>query len=69
MQEAQQQMADFEKQLAHMPASQQDMIMRQIGPQMEMMKKMADRGGMELETEIREIVASHCERAGSSELK
>lgn len=60
MQEAQQQMAEFETQMAQMPASQRDMIMRQMGPQMEMMKKMASGGGMEMETVVHSITVNHC---------
>lgn len=61
MQEAQVQMAEFEKQLAQMPASQRDMIMRQMGPQMDMMKSMASGGGIEMVTEIHDIVVNHCD--------
>jgi hypothetical protein len=62
MQEAQQQMAEFEKQLAAMPASQRDMIMRQMGPQMDMMKNMASGGGLEMVTEVHQIVVNQCDR-------
>lgn len=55
MQEAQQKMAEFEEQMKQMPAAQRDMIMRQMGPQMEMMKKMASGGGFEVVTEVHEI--------------
>jgi hypothetical protein len=46
--EAQAQLAEFETQLASMPASQRDMIMRQMGPQMEMLKSMAAGQGIEV---------------------
>jgi hypothetical protein len=55
MQEAQAKMADFDKQLAQMPAAQRDMILRQMGPQMEMMKKMASGGGIEIESKVVEL--------------
>lgn len=55
MQEAQQQLAEFEKQMAQMPAAQRDMIMRQMGPQMEVMKGMAGGGGIEIVTQVMEI--------------
>jgi len=55
MREAQKQMAQFEQQLKEMPAAQRDMIMRQMGPQMEQMKKMASGGGFEVETVVHEI--------------
>ena len=61
MQEAQKQMAEFEKQMAEMPAAQRDMIMRQMGPQMEMMKSMAAGGGMEMAIEVHDIVVNHCD--------
>lgn len=50
--EAQAQMADMEKQLAQLPESQRSMIMRQMGPQMEMLKGMAESGGIEVESKI-----------------
>jgi hypothetical protein len=46
------QMAEFEQQMAQMPQSQRDMIMRQMGPQMEMMKKMVAGGGFEIESKL-----------------
>lgn len=63
MAEAQKQMADMEQQLAQMPASQRDMIMRQMGPQMEMMKSMASGDGLEIETVVHQIVVNHCGKA------
>lgn len=62
MRQAQQQMAEFEKQMEQMPAAQRDMIMRQMGPQMEMMKSMSSGGGIEMVTEVHDIVVNHCER-------
>jgi len=55
MAEAQVQMAEFEKEMAQMPESQRAMIMRQMGPQMEMMKKMVSGGGIEIESKIVDI--------------
>lgn len=55
MREAQAQMAEMEKQLQQMPAAQRDMVMRQMGPQMQMMKTMAAGGGMEVVSNIVEL--------------
>jgi hypothetical protein len=55
MQEAQQKMAEFEKQLAQMPPSQRDMILQRMGPQMEMMRTMASGGGIEIVTDVQSI--------------
>ena len=48
MEQARQKLADFKKQLAAMPENQQAMIRSQMGPQMEMMEKMASGGGIEV---------------------
>jgi hypothetical protein len=55
MRESQAKLADLEKQLAQMPAGQRDMIMQRMGPQMEMMKRMASGGDLELVTEVHAI--------------
>jgi hypothetical protein len=55
MRKAQAQMADMEKQLAGMPPEQREMLMRQMGPQMKMMKSMSADGGMEIETSVTEL--------------
>ena len=55
MREAQLQMAEMEQQLQQLPAAQRDMIMRQMGPQMQMMKTMAAGGGMEVVSNIVEL--------------
>jgi hypothetical protein len=55
MKEAQAQLAQFEKQMAQMPESQRAMIMRQMGPQMEAMKKMVAGGGLEIENKVIEM--------------
>ena len=52
MAEAGVQMAEFEKQMASMPPAQQKMIMRQMGPQLEMMRSMAAGKGIEMVTEV-----------------
>jgi hypothetical protein len=62
MQDAQKQMLEFEKRLAQMPDGQRDMIVRQMGPQMEMMRSMASGRGIEVVTEINDIVVNHCDR-------
>lgn len=53
MVEAGKQMAEFEKQIASMPEAQKKMIMRQMGPQLEMMRSMAAGNGFEMVTEVR----------------
>lgn len=56
LRQAQQKMQEMERQVAQMPAAQREMIMRSMGPQMEMMKKMASGGGgIEVETRIHRI--------------
>lgn len=55
MRESQAKLADFEKQLAQMPPGQRDMILQRMGPQMEMMKRMASGGDLELVTEVHAI--------------
>jgi hypothetical protein len=52
MVEAQQKLAEFEIQMQQMPASQREMAMNMMGPQIEMMKKMASDGGIEVVTDI-----------------
>lgn len=53
MAEASAQMAEFEQQLASMPTAQKEMIMRQMGPQLEMMRNMAAGNGVEVVTELK----------------
>jgi hypothetical protein len=55
MRESQAKLADLEKQLAQMPPGQRDMIRQRMGPQMEMMKRMASGGDLELVTEVHAI--------------
>lgn len=55
MRKAQQQMADFERRLANMPAEQRRMAERMMGSQLATMRKMAAGGGIEFVTEISEI--------------
>ena len=68
MVEARKQMEEMERQLAQMPPSQRDMIMRQMGPQMEMMRKMVSGNGMEFETVINAIVVNHCDKVQAGEM-
>ena len=58
MQQASQQLAEMDAQLAQMPESQRQMVMAQMGPQLEMMRKMATGGGLELETVVHQIVVN-----------
>lgn len=55
LQEAQKQMAEMEEQLANMPEAQRQMMESMMGPKIEMMKKMAAGGGIEVVTETLEI--------------
>lgn len=55
MAEAQVKMAEFEKQMAQMPQAQRDMIMRQMGPQMEMMRNLTRTGGIEMVENVLEV--------------
>lgn len=54
--EAQAQMAELEQQLASVPASQRAMMERMLGPQLEMIRRMASGGGIEVEVVVDEIV-------------
>ncbi|MFZ9053552.1 MAG: hypothetical protein ACO22K_11060 [Woeseiaceae bacterium] len=58
MQKAQEQMLEFEQQLASMPASQRKMMESMMGPQLEMMRNMAAGGGFQMETVIEEITVN-----------
>ena len=53
MAEAGEKMAEFEQQMASMPQAQREMIMRQMGPQLEMMRNMAAGNGIEVVTEVK----------------
>ncbi len=55
MREAQKQMAELDKQMAQMPPGQRDMMMRQMGPQMEMMRNMAAGGGVEIVSNLKDM--------------
>ena len=55
LEEARKQMAEMEKELAGMPAAQREMVEQMMGPQMEMMRKMAAGEGIEVVTEVTSI--------------
>lgn len=55
MHQATAKMADFEKKMANMPASQRKMLENMMGPQLEMMRTMASGGGFHSETIVRSI--------------
>jgi len=55
MRKAKKEMAKLEKQLAEMPASQRQMMEKMMGGQLDMVRKMAEGGGFEVETNIKEI--------------
>lgn len=54
--EAQAQLAELEEQLANAPANQRAMIERMLGPQLEMIRGMAEGGAIEIETTVRNIM-------------
>ncbi len=58
MAEAKQQLAQAEQQIEQMQPAQRQMMMNQMGPQLEMMRKMAAGAGMEVETVVNEIVVN-----------
>jgi hypothetical protein len=53
--EARVQMAEFEKQMAAMPASQRSMMESMMGSQMETMRKMVDTGAFEMEMRVKDV--------------
>ena len=55
VEEARKQMAEMEKQLASLPDAQRQMMEQMMGPQMDMVKKMAAGEGIEVVTEVRSI--------------
>ena len=55
LQEAMQQMQQMEAQLAAMPEGQRKMMEQMMGPKIEMMKKMASGGGIEVVTDVIDI--------------
>ncbi|MDH3484084.1 MAG: peptidoglycan-binding protein [Myxococcales bacterium] len=55
MEDARRQLADFDKQLAGMPPEQRAQVERMAGSQMAMLRKMVDRGELDVVTEVRAI--------------
>ena len=53
--EAEAQLAELDAQLASMPVAQQEMMMKMMGPQIEMARNLAAGGGIEIATEIVEL--------------
>ncbi len=53
MAEAGAQMAEFEQQMASMPPAQKEMIIRQMGPQLELIRSMAAGNGIEVVSEVK----------------
>jgi len=58
MAEAQAQIAEMEQQLAQMEPAQRQMVMNQMGPQLETMKRMSSGGGFEMTTQVHGIVVN-----------
>jgi hypothetical protein len=55
IEEAEAQLADLDKQLASMPPAQKEMMMKMMGPQIEMIRNLAAGGGFEIASEIVEL--------------
>jgi peptidoglycan hydrolase-like protein with peptidoglycan-binding domain len=55
MEDARKQLADFDKKLAEMPPEQRAQVQRMAGSQIARLRKMVDRGEMEMVTEVRAI--------------
>jgi hypothetical protein len=58
MEEAMKEMEDLEEKLKELPESQRQMIMSRMGPQIEMMEKMAAGGAIEVPIEVSKIVVN-----------
>lgn len=58
MEEARAQMAEFERELAAMPAQQRQMMERMMGSQMETMRALVDNGAMENSEVVEEIICN-----------
>lgn len=58
LEEAQEQLAELDRQLASMPPEQRAMMERMMGSQLEMIRNMASGGGFEVETVVHEILVN-----------
>ena len=58
MRDASKQLDDLDSQLAQMPEGQRQMLMKQMGPQLETMRKMAAGEGVQVETIVHQIVVN-----------
>jgi len=58
LRESQARLEDLDRRLAQMPPAQRDMVMQRMGPQMETMKRMASGGGIEVVTEVQQILVN-----------
>lgn len=58
LRESQAKLEELDRQLAQMPPAQRDMVMQRMGPQMETMKRMASGGGIEVVTEVQQILVN-----------
>lgn len=56
--DSKQKLEETERKLKQLPPGQRQMIMARMGPQMEMMRKMASGGGVEVVTEVHAIVVN-----------
>ena len=58
LEKSRKQLAEFEQQMAAMPASQRAMMERMMGPQMEMIRNMASGGGFQTEVTVNAITVN-----------
>lgn len=58
MREASKKLAEMDAQLAQMPEAQRQMVMKQMGPQLDMIRNMAAGGGVEMETIVHRIIVN-----------
>jgi len=58
MREASAKLAEMDAQLAQLPEGQRQMVMKQMGPQLDMMRNMASGGAIEMETIVHQIIVN-----------
>ena len=58
MRDSQAQLADLDRKLAEMPEDQRQMVMRQMGPQLEAVRKMSSGEGFQMESVVHQIVVN-----------
>jgi hypothetical protein len=58
LRDSQAQLADLDRKLAEMPEDQRQMVMRQMGPQLEAVRKMSSGEGFQMESVVHQIVVN-----------